>query len=273
MSFHRQKNMTRNRNPRIDDASENYKDSLMIDEKAKKNNWTEEKKQGYSAGYSACKARMKSEMAKALAEKETELRELWRIYPFNLISNLLDENPEAEGIELNVFSPYLIRKTMINTLTEMELRVIELRYGQNFTLEKAGERFGITRERVRQIEAKAFYKLKRNLGKMMAVSYEEYSLACQEKEEAVKKLKALETRTQLSDSLPEQPEKAEIPIEDLDLSARAYNALRRADVKTVGEITKKFEDGTIVQCRNLGLTSIKEICKKLTSIGVSVKYI
>ena len=161
----------------------------------------------------------------------------------------------------------------INTLTERELRVIELRYGQNCNLEKAGERFGITRERVRQIEAKALYKLKRNLGKMMAVSYEEYSLACQEKEEAVKKLKALQTRTQLSDSLPEQPEKAEIPIEDLDLSARAYNALRRADVKTVGEITKKFEDGTIVQCRNLGLTSIKEICKKLTSIGVSVKYI
>lgn len=248
----------------------------MIDEKAKKNEWTEEKKQGYAAGYSACKARMKSEMAKALAEKEKELRELCRIYPFNLVSDLLDEkgkSEDSEGIELNVFSPYLIRQTLTNTLTEKELRVIELRYGEGLDLRRAGERFGITSERVRQIEAKALYKLKRNLGKMMAVSYEEYSLACQEKEEAVKKLKALETRTQLSGSLPEQPGKAEIPIEDLDLSARAYNALRRADVKTVGEITKKFEDGTIVQCRNLGLTSIKEICKKLTSIGVSVKYI
>lgn len=53
---------------------------------------------------------------------------------------------------------------LLNTLTEREKRVIELRYGlidgKNHTLEEVGKEFNVTRERIRQIEAKAIRKLK-----------------------------------------------------------------------------------------------------------------
>jgi RNA polymerase primary sigma factor len=52
----------------------------------------------------------------------------------------------------------------LNILTERERNVIMLRYGMvdgvEYTLDKVGERFGLTRERIRQIEHKAMTKLK-----------------------------------------------------------------------------------------------------------------
>jgi RNA polymerase primary sigma factor len=51
-----------------------------------------------------------------------------------------------------------------NILTEKEARVIKMRFGiggaEPMTLEQVGEVFGVTRERVRQIESKALRKLR-----------------------------------------------------------------------------------------------------------------
>jgi RNA polymerase primary sigma factor len=53
-------------------------------------------------------------------------------------------------------------------LSERELKVIRMRFGlddgEGCTLEVVGETLGVTRERVRQIEAKALRKLKHNQG-------------------------------------------------------------------------------------------------------------
>ena len=53
---------------------------------------------------------------------------------------------------------------VLNTLTERENRVLQLRFsledGRNWTLEEVGREFGVTRERIRQIEAKALRKLR-----------------------------------------------------------------------------------------------------------------
>lgn len=53
---------------------------------------------------------------------------------------------------------------VLSTLTDREARVIRMRFGLNssrpMTLEEVGKKFGVTRERIRQIEAKALRKLK-----------------------------------------------------------------------------------------------------------------
>ena len=63
---------------------------------------------------------------------------------------------------------YLLLKEQIadvlSTLSEREARVLELRFGLgdgiSHTLEQVGQEFGVTRERIRQIEAKALRKLR-----------------------------------------------------------------------------------------------------------------
>ena len=53
---------------------------------------------------------------------------------------------------------------MLNSLTDRESRVLKLRFGledgRTRTLEEVGREFGVTRERIRQIEAKAIRKLR-----------------------------------------------------------------------------------------------------------------
>jgi RNA polymerase primary sigma factor len=48
----------------------------------------------------------------------------------------------------------------VSSLTPREARVIELRFGQDRTLEEVGEIFGLTRERIRQIQVEALRKLR-----------------------------------------------------------------------------------------------------------------
>ena len=59
-------------------------------------------------------------------------------------------------------------------------------------------------------------------------------------------------------------------IEDLDLSVRSYNCLKRAGIQTVDELTQKTED-EMMRVRNLGKKSLKEVKDKITELGLSFK--
>ncbi len=59
-------------------------------------------------------------------------------------------------------------------------------------------------------------------------------------------------------------------IEDLDLSVRSYNCLKRAGIQTVDELTQKTED-EMMRVRNLGKKSLKEVKDKLAELGLSFK--
>ena len=61
-----------------------------------------------------------------------------------------------------------------------------------------------------------------------------------------------------------------ITIEDLDLSVRSYNCLKRAQISTVLELTEKSEED-MMKVKNLGKKSLKEIKEKLAGIGLSFK--
>ena len=56
-------------------------------------------------------------------------------------------------------------------------------------------------------------------------------------------------------------------IEELDLSVRSNNCLKRAGITTVMELTQKSED-EMMKVRNLGKKSLKEVKEKLAEIGL-----
>lgn len=69
----------------------------------------------------------------------------------------------------------------------------------------------------------------------------------------------------------DKKEKAlEMTIEELDLSVRSYNCLKRAGINTVEELTEKTDDD-MMKVRNLGKKSLEEVIQKLEELGFSLK--
>lgn len=62
----------------------------------------------------------------------------------------------------------------------------------------------------------------------------------------------------------------EMSIEDLDLSVRSYNCLKRASIHTVEDLTRRTEED-MLKVRNLGRKSLEEVIKKLEDLGLSLK--
>ena len=62
----------------------------------------------------------------------------------------------------------------------------------------------------------------------------------------------------------------EMTIEEMDLSVRSYNCLKRANIHTVEDLTKKTEDD-MLKVRNLGKKSLDEVILKLSSYGLKLK--
>lgn len=65
-------------------------------------------------------------------------------------------------------------------------------------------------------------------------------------------------------------EHLDLPIEALDLSERPRNCLRRAQVKTVGELIEKTEDD-LLNITNFGQKSLEEVVAKLDELGFGLK--
>ena len=63
----------------------------------------------------------------------------------------------------------------------------------------------------------------------------------------------------------------DLPIEDLDLSERPRNCLKRAQVNTVGELLEKTEDD-LLAITNFGQKSLDEVIAKLDERGLSLKH-
>ena len=59
-------------------------------------------------------------------------------------------------------------------------------------------------------------------------------------------------------------------IEDMDLSVRSFNCLKRAGINTVEDLTRRSKDD-MLKVRNLGLKSLEEVIQKLESFGFSLR--
>lgn len=61
-----------------------------------------------------------------------------------------------------------------------------------------------------------------------------------------------------------------VPIEDLNLTQRSYNCLKREGIHTVGELLSRTEQD-LLEIRNFGVKSIDEVKEKLAAMGLSLK--
>jgi len=69
----------------------------------------------------------------------------------------------------------------------------------------------------------------------------------------------------------DQKEKVlEMTIEELELSVRSFNCLKRAGINTVEELTHKTEED-MMKVRNLGKKSLDEVKNKLSELGLGLK--
>ena len=62
----------------------------------------------------------------------------------------------------------------------------------------------------------------------------------------------------------------ETTIEELDMSVRAFNCLKRAGINTVEDLINRTEED-MIKVRNLGKKSLEEVILKLQSMGLELK--
>ena len=194
------------------------------------------------------------------------------------------ENPTDEQLDA-------VKWSLQTRLTEREYNVLAYRLGfedgNSHDLEQTGKRFCVTRERVRQIEAKALRKLKnRNtLPTIIPSSNEQRAeivtiikeIEELRKDPIFKKEAELIQRLRKISKMPfECAEEAAkyldggvLDFSDIDrlgLSVRAYNCLKRAGINTVADIIKlPKEDWPKV--RNLGRHAMEEVEEKVRAAG------
>lgn len=160
-------------------------------------------------------------------------------------------------------------------LSEREAKVLRFRFIDKMTLDKIGVEFGVQRESIRQIEAKALRKLRhparsRKLKQGLYITKHTESRAREIADELVEELakkkaendtRVIQGRAELSDNEEEQAW-WRLPIEDLNLSVRAYNVLKRHGCNYVSDIVIiKYDE--LVKFRNIGRKTVAEIVYKI----------
>ena len=208
-------------------------------------------------------------------------------FPQNLVSVLgvLDEDDPMTALA-GTDTVSVLAAMQAARLTDREMKVILLRYRDGLDLVETGKQFNVTRERIRQIEAKALRKMRwqgsasygiLTLGLMAWVREQVNKKADELTADRMERFKAAwyqEHPMQGAEQEPEtseQDERAALlmkPIEELDLSVRSYNCLKRAGINTVGDLTERTRD-SLAYVRNLGRRSLEEIERKLNGLGLS----
>lgn len=251
--------------------------------------WSEDYASGYKNGYTSAKSHWKTVMKNALEEKSRERVNLLRVYPYNLIPVINGENDDSY-LRTNAdedyqepkkyYSPGIMEEVMNEVLTERENKVLQMRYQWDMTLEEAGKECGVTRERIRQVEAKAIRKLRfqQHKGTFSCVPEAELREAQGEAEYYKAQAEYLQAELdKIRNITPEQREEAdkkrsimETSIDELDLSVRSYNCCKRAGINTLGDLCGKTYT-EMLKVRKMGKKSLQEIENKMNEYGLRFK--
>ena len=77
------------------------------------------------------------------------------------------------------------------------------------------------------------------------------------------------TNLMVEKSTPSTPTDLDVTIDEMELSVRSFNCLKRAGINTVHDLTSKTED-EMMKVRNLGRKSLDEVIEKLHSMGLDL---
>lgn len=186
------------------------------------------------------------------------------VWPYNLL----------DAISSNILIPITKDqenglKDALNALTGKEKDVLIKRFKNEKSLDEIAGEYQVTRERVRQMEAKALRKL-RHPSRYKLIYYGRRGCGLKRRMDELDRIErkiewkeaALNTRMEILKGDSDQiEEKLEKPIEDLGLSIRSYNCIKRADIRSIGELLEfmKDPDRDWKKIRNLGNKSIKDV--------------
>lgn len=179
-------------------------------------------------------------------------------YPQNLIP-IITKPVEYPKLLNDSISEEEVVDIMKEVLTDREYLLIQYRYKTGKTLEECGKIYGITKERIRQIEKRAFRKIRFRVYRSQLKRYHEELLS--EYEALIRKISDVER--ELGFCKPEEVLTVDnLPIDSLDLSVRSHNALKREGVETIGQL-KDMSVHDVHMIRNIGNISENEIITKL----------
>lgn len=179
------------------------------------------------------------------------------------------------------------------TLTDREAKVLEYRFKESMTLEEIANIFNVNKEVIRQNEKKALRKLRHpkrakillygtkyiDALKSYNKSIEEQRL--QEMNDAVAKeisgrFNSVASEMNFDDDtikglIVEEAIKRSVSInydiEDLGLSVRTYNCLKRAGLNTLDDVLNYSDSKGLYEIRNLGLNSFYDLKRAVKNIG------
>lgn len=193
---------------------------------------------------------------------------------FNVLLNKLslEERNNLNDINYDIMINNL-KYALSNRITPREEYTLRLYYSSDYiSLDVVAKDLGVTRERVRQILTNAFRRLYYSRYKIFSFyNFEYYDNLY--KEELAKRIQEIESLKTASEEIILSlagRDTSTIKIDELYLSLRSYNCLRRAGIDTIGELINKTEE-ELSKIRNLGRKSVKEIKEKLKDLGYKLK--
>lgn len=209
--------------------------------------------------------------------KESDKRKILKMeYPRNLLYAVRDhwENEEPTELTPDVLAGI---QYALTTLNEREQYVIAERYQKRRSLRSIGEDVGVIPERIRQIESHALRVLRhpRNMtlitkgvmGYIKKLNDIEYERGYQKGfddgyEQGVKDAPNGVIKAGTSVTL------SSLPIEALDISTRAFNALKRAGFNSIGDLVN-LTRSEMIHIKNLGPKQRGEVAAGLRHYGLS----
>lgn len=208
----------------------------------------------------------------------------WEIHSFATGVELVTL-PKGQYMPVDVHRS--LKKVLREHFTERERKVLISRGIRKMSVEQIGKELNVTRERIRQIEAKALRKFrKRNLRNQVFLGIDYYKrfeeaknegrkIASQEMTDMLEDFKTLYYKEKKQELI--QSEKSRIyqqvmetSIEDMGLSTRSKNCLRRKKLFTIGDIIH-LKKSDLMEIRCLGKRSYDEIIRALRERGVELK--